>query len=262
MRYTALPIAVCEQNDFSTTPLHNHDEYEILSILDGSCSVNIGSYQHQANKGDIIFVNPMEIHEVLVDTSHPYRHRCICFDASLIINPVIKYPLAVHHINDRVHSAYITELFDKIYSSYEKSDSTAPMDIPAYFTLIFSYLVKNTLMLQNITTSEDAQFSQDIISYIRKHYGENITSRQYAGDAFINHSYFCRKFKKNFGKSFSEYLKIYRLSVARRMLEDTGADIGAVALSCGFDSSAYFSKCFKDYVGISPAQYKRGQRNI
>ena len=41
------------------------------------------------------------------------------------------------------------------------------------------------------------------------------------------------------------------------MLKNTNKSIRQVAYDCGFNDSNYFSKVFKEVVGISPLQYKR-----
>lgn len=262
IRYTALPIAISEQTDFAPTTLHNHNEFEIISISNGSCKIRAGCEEFSAKKGDIVFINPMEIHEVAVYPDSSYSHKCICFDISIITDifgmQKSELSAAVHCISDKNHSTQLKDLFDKIFDAVMADEKTSPMNITAYLTLMFSYLIKNSLT--GIAAShKESRFSADVLDYIQNHYGEKITSRQAAEACFLNHSHFCRKFRENFGTSFSAYLNMYRISASKALLENSGKTIAAIALLCGFESSAYFSKCFKEQVGISPAEYKNAK---
>jgi AraC-like DNA-binding protein len=49
-----------------------------------------------------------------------------------------------------------------------------------------------------------------------------------------------------------------RLSYAKRLLKaDTLKPIGEVAVKCGFDDLAYFSRIFKQAFGLTPSQYRK-----
>lgn len=268
IRYKSVPLAISEQNHFLPTSLHNHNEFEILVIYTGSCLVRIANEEYRAKGGDMIFVNPMEVHGITVDDAKPYRHRCICFDLSMIMTgrisdrlknectgviPIIK--------GETEHGRYLKDLFEKIFEEASCEGETSAMEITAYINLMFAYLLKNSLVDERRTNPKETKFCSDVLTYIKGHYKEKITSRQAAEACFLNHSYFCRKFKENFGVSFSAYLTIYRISVARTMLEEDAEGIAKISELCGFDTPAYFSRCFKNYVGFSPSAYQKGQNS-
>lgn len=61
------------------------------------------------------------------------------------------------------------------------------------------------------------------------------------------------------GHNPSQMVMRYRLNKAKPMLH-TAKHISDVAYGVGFDSTAYFSKCFKDVFKMSPRQYISSQR--
>lgn len=268
IRYKSVPVAISEQDDFTTTKLHNHNEFEILLINSGTCKVRVANDEYTANKGDMVFVNPMEVHEVVVNDDVPYAHQCICFDISLIINSHIGGSLKnectsiIHFIKgDTVQGEYLGDLFGKILKSFKADDKTVGMEVPAYITLMFSYLLKNSLVDVKRASPKESKFCTDVMNYIKNHYGEKLTSKKVAEECFLNHSYFCRKFKENFGTSFSSYLNICRISESKRMLEENRDSVALISEKCGFETPTYFSKCFKSYVGVLPVEYKKGKRS-
>ena len=51
------------------------------------------------------------------------------------------------------------------------------------------------------------------------------------------------------------YITKYRISTALSLLQNTALSVTEIALSTGFNSSSYFSKVFREYMGITPLQY-------
>ena len=85
-RYGSVPIAISETVGDVSTAAHIHNEIEILYILKGNSKIQIADKVYNASAGDLFFVNPLEVHSVIVEAESDYNHRCICFDAGLIVD--------------------------------------------------------------------------------------------------------------------------------------------------------------------------------
>lgn len=48
---------------------------------------------------------------------------------------------------------------------------------------------------------------------------------------------------------------------AMELLESSSLSISKIAENCGYENSAYFTKIFKMYHGISPSVYKKKKKN-
>jgi|TARA_R110000796_G_scaffold71123_2_gene161286 AraC-like DNA-binding protein len=57
------------------------------------------------------------------------------------------------------------------------------------------------------------------------------------------------------GKSPNSFIKDYRLEKALQLLDKKAKNISEVAFGTGFNSPAYFSKCFMDSFGVLPSKY-------
>ena len=64
-----------------------------------------------------------------------------------------------------------------------------------------------------------------------------------------------RKLMNLTGKSPNTFIKDYRLNHALKLLHDQKGNISEIAFETGFNSPAYFSKCFQDKYGILPSKY-------
>lgn len=57
------------------------------------------------------------------------------------------------------------------------------------------------------------------------------------------------------GQPIGQFMKNYRLNVARRMIQEGKGDINVseVAYAVGFNDPKYFTKCFKEFFGYLPS---------
>ena len=58
------------------------------------------------------------------------------------------------------------------------------------------------------------------------------------------------------GFSPVELLRIARLKKAAELLRRTEMTVAEVAYEVGFASPGYMAKCFKEYFGVNPTEYK------
>ena len=142
-------------------------------------------------------------------------------------------------------------LFDAV------SLEAAFIEAASYAGLIMAFFIKNGLLQKSTGSTNRDNFCQSVLEYVRSHFGEHISSKTAAEAMSFNQSYFCRKFSKNIGMSFSEYLNMYRVSVSRTLLEGSGKSISDIAYKCGFSDPICFTRCFKKYTGILPSVYRK-----
>lgn len=93
------------------------------------------------------------------------------------------------------------------------------------------------------------------IEIIRRDYALPITVGKVAQELFVSPSYFMALFKKDMGKTFSEYLTEYRLKKAIEMMRMHEYKIYEISNMVGYKNSKYFSQAFKRYTGCTPKEY-------
>jgi transcriptional regulator GlxA family with amidase domain len=68
-----------------------------------------------------------------------------------------------------------------------------------------------------------------------------------------------RCFQQEIGVSPIVYLNRYRIKQAKNLLETSNKDITTIALDVGFTSSGYFTRVFREEVGVSPRNFLRSK---
>lgn len=98
--------------------------------------------------------------------------------------------------------------------------------------------------------------AEKIRLYIEKYYMEDIALQNIAEAMNYSDAYFCKLFKQCFDKSFVTYLTDFRVSMAKKMLEDVVINIKDVGVKVGYHDPNYFAKVFKRSVGVTPSEYR------
>ncbi len=73
----------------------------------------------------------------------------------------------------------------------------------------------------------------------------------------VSSVYLSTLFKKETGKTLTEYINDRRISHAKHLLKTTSLQIQTVSLHCGMADVQYFSKLFKKKTGKTPSQYRK-----
>lgn len=100
-------------------------------------------------------------------------------------------------------------------------------------------------------------FIEQALTYISKHYTEDISMAVVANHCSVNYTYFSEKFKLVVGTNFNDYVKQLRLEEAKRLLQSGCYKVYEVASRAGFGDVKYFMKTFKEATGISPGEYQK-----
>ncbi len=93
--------------------------------------------------------------------------------------------------------------------------------------------------------------------FIRENQAEALDLKQVAGMAGMSSYYFCKKFKKSTGFTFTEYVARARVEAAKNLLLNPQIRVTEVAFEVGFQSIGHFNRVFKDVVGQSPSRYRK-----
>ena len=105
---------------------------------------------------------------------------------------------------------------------------------------------------------EKHQYIESACEYIRHHLdNEELSIAEVAEHVFLNQVYFGRLFKQVMNMSFKKYLLRTRMEHARELLEESDGNINDICTKVGMANPSYFSKLFKQEMGMLPSEYKK-----
>lgn len=142
------------------------------------------------------------------------------------------------------------------------------MYIPEFFSDIAD--IKENLNdciheLERIKTKEQTEglslYIQQAISYIKNHYGRDISIPDIAEFVGISEGHLRRLFKQELNIKVLDYLTEYRLECAKILMKNKEDSLSEIWKKTGFTSAQYFSYVFKRKEGILPKDYMKQVRN-
>ncbi len=81
-----------------------------------------------------------------------------------------------------------------------------------------------------------------------------LTVAQLAASVGLSERSLLRRFREALGVSPQQFYRELRLDVGRRLLDNSDRSVTEVALACGFNSRAAFTRAFKDVFGTPPSR--------
>lgn len=97
---------------------------------------------------------------------------------------------------------------------------------------------------------------QQCVDYIELHPADRIRAADLAALVGYGEYYITRRFRQETGYSISDYVKFVKIERARILLSSTDRTLQQIADALGFATRSYFSQCFRQVVGQSPAEYR------
>jgi len=230
--------------------MHYHDSYEIYYLEAGNREYFIEDKYFSVTAGSFVLIPKMKFHRTggtyglrtLVGFTDGFLKRTFTDKA---IADMLKCFENTMFIPDETRHKRFKSLLTHLANSQSETE----------FAVYLGVLLSE-LSLCKPENSYDEHISR-IISYINANYSEIHNIEQIADFLYISKYHLCHTFKKAMGITVIDYLNSIKIRNACNLI--TSSDKGFLEISqlCGFNSSAYFSKVFKDVMGVSPSYYKK-----
>ncbi|MBQ8716993.1 MAG: helix-turn-helix transcriptional regulator [Clostridia bacterium] len=228
--------------------LHLHEYSEILYCKKGNGYVTVNAEVIPMKGGEMVWIPPNYIHQ--------YDFDCADVICAVFSNDFI--PLFFKELGSRYFcvSAMKAGQLSEILESFPRLDGKDTLRISGYLNLIGATVMKQAGF--EAARRTDGILYQKVISYISAHYMEGITLSQVAKVFGYNEKYLSHSLHDLTGIHFRQLLNFYRIDRAKKLLtESPSANIGAIAMECGFGALNTFNREFKRIVGMTPREYRR-----
>ncbi|MBO5326632.1 MAG: AraC family transcriptional regulator [Clostridia bacterium] len=269
-RYTTIPLAIDRGRSTSSTIeviTHQHKEVELISMTEGSAVFFIDSQSYSIKKGDILLIPPYALHRAHTSSAEPTAYYCICFDLSLLCDRCLQDELETQAIctkglieGESKHAERLQKYIEDAFLACENKETGWEMIASGNMSLLFGVLKQNGFFSRNTRSQKSVNLGKDVMKYIITHYASGVSSRDAAKELHMEHSFFCRSFKKTFGCCFTDYILAYRLEKAKVLLRSSDLSVTEIAFKVGFNDCSYFCKVFKKGIGSSPLCYRKAEK--
>lgn len=133
---------------------------------------------------------------------------------------------------------------------------TKPVDEDLLMEHISKLLAKAAKLNDIIYDAVPQSFMDKLDFYISRNIKDpDFDVEALAACLHLSRSSLFRRIKAETGYNISEYLREKRLVMAIELINSGQTNVEELSLSCGFNSSSYFCKCFKAKYGVPPKEY-------
>ena len=240
-----------------------HEPIEIKYVISGTVTVMIDTETVCAGEGDIIFVNPHEVHSNITvsDDTGMYHLMMLSLDffsnyegneldlRRLLLEKRVRF-------NNLIKNSRAARILRDIADEMNNKDQYSRIAVRGMFQEFFAILLRSEVREDaEIPLDDRIKFYKAIepaVIKLRDNYHESFSGEELAKLCKMNRYHFCRVFKRAMGMTVVQYQNECRLRMAEILLQDSAYSISEVSHMVGFEDEAYFSRLYKKIRGISP----------
>lgn len=221
---------------------HSHDEYVIGLVENGHRSLICNGQHFQLNTGDLLVLNPGDVHECTCVGDKPFIYTSLVIAPYVFGDVMVRGPVLR---SEAARSAF-SELVSRLRSGI------GPTDIKDLL-----HGLKETLVLDSPVSANDASpLAQRIQSSFRHDPSSLPDLAELANEEGISKYQLIRAYKKDYAITPIAHLASFRIAGACELLR-SGTPPAKVATSLGFADQPHLTRVFKKQLGTTPKAYQR-----
>jgi len=248
--------------------LHWHEQLEFYYIKSGGLKLMCNGHKEWIYKNDIGFISWCEFHkslDFLDNTSHYIIQVDLDFLASVFKGIceekyISRFISNTNNFNNFLkNDTELCKLFDKIIDEYFTKNYGYELVLKGYFFQVLTHIFRNYYNnLIDTYNSYDYSFLhiKKALVYLSSNYNNNISLDTLSDYIGISSSHLCRIFKRHTGVTITNYINQLKCYSSIPFILN-GIPITEIAFKVGYNDSNYFSRVFKEIIGVSPSNFSK-----
>lgn len=263
--------------------LHINRFYEIYILVQGDTDYIVEDSYFSLKPGDIIIINPYEVHKAVLKSSALYERfyflvpENIFFPFSFdpmqqIISKSSSSKAAVTkskkknqknliRLSDENQKKVLNLLYEMLAAIEKDTSSNTQFAIYGQFIQFIALLSDTCHEEFSETYDHDTHLPRhikEILTYINENLTKIESVEEIANNLGISLPHLSTIFKNAIGTPIIKYIQTRRIAYAKTLL-DKGSSVTDACFESGFNDCAYFIKIFKQHTGITPLQYRKSE---
>ena len=246
--------------------LHINNYVEIYVFVSGNHRYVVENSLYDLRRGDVIVINPLEVHKALPLGEMPYERFYFLvepntFDTMHInpLAPILNRPAGMGNLIsfDQDTRQSVLNMLYAISDCFADGRNDQLRALGFFLQIVDEInrnLTRQTPGAANVTHAPE--LLKHILAYVANHAATLQSTAEIASSLGITPQYLSSYFSKHIGTSLKHYIQAKRIALAKELL-DGGADVTEACYNSGFNDCSYFIRIFKKHVGMTPLTYKQ-----
>lgn len=247
--------------------LHINNHVEIYIFISGNHRYIVENSVYDLKRGDIVIINPREVHKALPLGEGMYERFYFLADedtfCGMELDPLSRILNKPQNMGNLI--SFDDETRERVLGIlYETSDCFSEgrderlMALGCFIRVLAEinrYFESKQESESNMTHAPE--LLKKILSYVAEYASEIESVTEISSVLGLTPQYLSSYFTKYVGTPLKTYIQAKKIAIAKDLL-DKGADVTEACYECGFNDCSYFIRVFKKYVGVTPFTYKKG----
>ena len=261
-------ISTVRRDKRHVTRPHFHRDNELYFLEEGKSKLFVDTKLYSLAEGSLVFIKSGRIHKTLAGDNNSHVRTVVMFPDSVMSELIDSGDSELSFENTdsiiihvpEIMLSRVKQVFREIETEISAPDCMSDIIIRGRLVFILINMLRR-YSKQSFEYRSDQDTLDEVIrsaiDYIQSNYSANLSLNKTADYVSMSPTYFSKKFKRETGVGFKEYLCKVRLHRAERMLKSADfVSVTDVAAKCGFSDSNYFATAFKAEYGVSPSRFR------
>jgi AraC-like DNA-binding protein len=236
-----------------TFPRHSHDQLGIGVMLSGGHRSWSGIGHVQARAGDVIMVNPGEMHDGMPAGAGPREWRMLYFEPAVIACMAEPHGTGdVEVVRPALHDPVLAMRFARLFPHVIAPRSSQLAMEERLLMLVMWALRRHGT--RRPSSSEHSPSISMALARVDSDPTSHVTLAELAELSGVSRFQLVRGFVREVGTTPHAYVVQRRVCLARALLAQ-GRAIADAALSAGFADQSHLTRAFVRHLGVTPGRY-------
>ncbi len=230
-------------------PRHVHGHARFVLVLAGSLTEIRGDDTNTYGPSSLLFRRPDEPHAYLVSSTGA---TCLVVDLEPAwLDRAREHAPVVAH-SSAFRKGFILHLAHRLYDEFRLRDEVSRLAIES---IALGVLAEASRRAARSAERPAPAWLRRARALVERHFAEPLPLATVAAQVGVHPVHLARTFRRSYQTTFAGYVRQLRIEFARRELAGSAA-LSDIAVAAGFCDQSHFSRSFKQYTGLTPAEYR------